>query len=204
LKINLRFKLLVEDWKYRVVNSKKLELAKIKYNSLSERRKHFDGLFWQIPALSLGGQAFLLSIALNNSSRTTARTLSALLGIFIAFVSLASLSRLRNYEFTIADMLKKAEVDLFGYRFSDVDSSEWKEANKRVAKRAAEMPYQAGDIKSLSVRAKIMHKIMHKLYSRLHRFQSYRIWVLTQILFILVGIFIIGNSFLSDDLFTKS
>jgi hypothetical protein len=189
-----------------VVNSKKLELAKIKYNSLSERRKHFDGLFWQIPALSLGGQAFLLSIALNNSARTTARTLSALLGIFIAFVSLASLSRLRNYEFTIAYMLKKAEEELFGYRFSDVDSSEWKEANKRVAERAAKMPQRAGDMEKLSVMAKIMrkliHKIMHKLSSRLQPFQSYRVWVLTQILFILVGIFIIGNSFLGHDLFT--
>ena len=189
-----------------MVNSKKLELAKIKYNSLSERRKHFDGLFWQIPALSLGGQAFLLSIALNNSARTTARTLSALLGIFIAFVSLASLSRLRNYEFTIADMLKKAEEELFGYRFSDVDSSEWKEANKRVAERAAKTPQRAGDMEKLSVMAKIMrkliHKIMHKLSSRLQPFQSYRVWVLTQILFILVGIFIIGNSFLGNDLFT--
>jgi len=189
-----------------VVNSKKMELAKIKYNSLSERRKHFDGLFWQIPALSLGGQAFLLSIALNNSSRTTARTLSALLGIFIAFVSLASLSRLRNYEFIIADMLKKAEEDLFGYRFSDVDSSEWTDAKKRVAERAAKMPQRAGDIEKLSLMTKIMqkliHKFIHKLSSRLQPFQSYRVWVLTQILFILVGIFIIGNSFLGHDLFT--
>ena len=172
------------------------DLAIIKYNSLSERRKHFDSLFWQIPALSLGGQAFLLSIALNNSSRTTSRTLSALLGIFIAFVSLASLSRIRSYEFTITNMLKKAEEELFGYRFSDNESQEWKDANKR----AAEMPNQAG-VKKKSLR--IRNKITHKIYSHLHPVQSYRIWVLTQILFILVGIFIIGNSFLGHDLFTR-
>ncbi|CAB4671009.1 unannotated protein [freshwater metagenome] len=189
MKINLRFKLLGEDGENRVANSNKDELAIVKYNSLSERRKHFDALFWQIPALSLGGQAFLLSIALNDSSRTTARTLSALLGIFIAFVSLASLSRIRFYEFTITNMLKKAEEELFGYRFSDNESQEWIDAGKKAG---------------VSISLLLRNKITHKIYSYLYPFQSYRIWVLTQILFILVGIFIIGNSFLGHDLFTRT
>lgn len=187
MKINLRFKLLGEDEEDIVANPNKNELAIVKYNSLSERRKHFDALFWQIPALSLGGQAFLLSIALNNSSRTTARTLSALLGIFIAFVSLASLSRIRLYEFTITKMLVEAEVKLFGYSFSDNKSEEWKDAWNR----AAEIPRQG-------------NKIMHKIFSRLYPVQSYPIWVLTQVLFISVGIFIIGNSFFGHDLFTRT
>lgn len=196
MKINLRFKLLGEDEEERVANLNKNELAIVKYNSLSERRKHFDGLFWQIPAVSLGGQAFLLSIALNNSSRTSARTLSALLGIFIAFVSLASLSRIRIYEFTITKMLVEAEVEIFGYSFSDNESEEWKDAWNR----AAEIPNQAGVMKILSV----SNKIMHRIYSCLYPVKSYPIWVLTQILFALDGIFIIGNSFLGHDLFTRT
>ncbi len=195
MKINLRFNLLQKHEGDRVPNSESKDLAVLKYTSLSERRRHFDALFWQIPALSLGGQAFLLSIALNNSSRTTARVLSALLGIFIAFVSLASLSRIRLYEFTITKMLVKTEDELFGYSFSDTQSAEWIDANNR----AAEMIKEPGDTKKLRVR----NKIMHKTYSFLHPVRSYPVWVLTQILFILVGILIIGNSFLGHDLFTR-
>ena len=196
MKIDLRFKLLGEDEEVRVPNSDDKKLEFLKYSSLSERRKHFDALFWQIPALSLGGQAFLLSIALNNSSRTTARVLSALLGIFIAFVSLASLSRIRLYEFTITKMLVDTEIKLFGYSFSDTRSAEWIDANNR----AAEMIKEPGDTKKSRVR----NKIMHKVYSFLHPVRSYPVWVLTQILFILVGVLIIGNSFLGHDLFTRT
>ena len=196
MKINLRFNPPQKHEGDRVPNSDSKNLAFLKYTSLSERRRHFDALFWQIPALSLGGQAFLLSIALNNSSRTTARVLSALLGIFIAFVSLASLSRIRLYEFTITKMLVKTEDELFGYSFSDTQSAEWIDANNR----AAEMIKEAGVTKKFTIR----NKIMHKIYSRLHPVRSYPVWVLTQILFILVGILIIGNSFLGHDLFTRT
>ena len=172
------------------------ELLFLKYNSLSDRRKHFDSLFWQIPALSLGGQAFLLSIALNDSSRTSSRILSALLGIFIAFVSLASLSRIRLYEFTIAKMLMKTEKQLFGYSFSDTQSEEWKEAHKLVSTKQN----NSDDKKKTNIR----NKVIFNLFSYLHPVRSYNVWVLTQILFILVGLVIIGNSFLGQDLFAST
>ena len=169
------------------------ELALLKYGVLSDRRRHFDSLFWQIPALSLGGQAFLLSIALDSGSRGAARLLSALLGIFIAFVSLASLSRIRLYEFTITKMLVKTEKEIFGNSFSDTNSEEWISANNQAAgKGIGVVP---------PTHSNLFKKIMHKVFSRLHPVRSYEVWVLTQILFILVGFLIIYVSVTKNPMF---
>jgi len=169
------------------------ELLVLKYTTLSDRRKHFDSLFWQIPALSLGGQAFLLSIALSDSSRPASRIIAALLGVFIAFVSLASLSRIRLYEFTVTKLLEKTETELFGYSFSDTKSAEWISANNAAAGKQ--------NIQSSNSKIKIRVRIMHRFFSTLHPVRSYDVWVLTQFLFIVVGFLIIGSSIWGDNLF---
>jgi hypothetical protein len=171
------------------------ELLILKYSTLSDRRKHFDSLFWQIPALSLGGQAFLLSIALNDTSKPAARIVSALLGVFIAFVSLASLSRIRLYEFTVTKLLEKTENELFGYSFSDTKSTEWINANNAAAGKKSNP--------ASGLKMKIRVRIMHKFFSTLHPVRSYDVWVLTQFLFIGVGFLIIGSSIWGKNLFAS-
>ena len=174
-------------------NSQDKDLLLLKYGVLSDRRRHFDSLFWQIPALSLGGQAFLLSIALDSGSRGAARLLSALLGIFIAFVSLASLSRIRLYEFTITKMLIKTEEEIFGNSFSDTNSKEWIAANQEAAGKTTDS--------KVPVRKGIYKKVMFKVFSFLHPVRSYDVWVLTQVLFIIVGCLIIGVSLARNPIF---
>ena len=159
-----------------MAKSESKELLTIKYNSLGDRKRHFDSLFWQIPSLSLGGQAFLLSIALNSSTHKTEKILAAVLGVFIAFVSLASLSRIRLYEFTITNMLIETEHKLFGYSFTDTESSEWSKAQKQTSK---------GKKKKI---------ISQRLFSVLHPVKSYEVWVITLLLFILVGLYIIVST----------
>lgn len=166
-----------------------------KFNTLHDRKRHFDNLFWQIPSLSLGGQAFLLNIALSNGSAPTAKVLAATLGIFIAFVSLGSFSRIRLYEFTVTNMLNETEEELFGYRFTDTTSAEWKKSIEKTTEQLKPR-FKKKDIDKNA-------PISNWLFARLHPLKSYGIWVLTLMLFIFVGLFVIidtvlGLGFLSN------
>jgi hypothetical protein len=163
--------------------SQDLELLANKFNVLHDRKRHFDNLFWQIPALSLGGQAFLLSIALNSASSPAAKVLSAMLGIFIAFVSLGSFSRIRLYEFTVTNMLNETEEELYGYRFTDTSSEEWNRSLEKTLEQLKPTRRKKDSDKNAP--------ISNWLFARLHPLKSYGIWVLTLMLFISVGIFII-------------
>ena len=154
-----------------------------KFNVLHDRKRHFDNLFWQIPSLSLGGQAFLLNIALNSESAPVAKVLAATLGIFIAFVSLGSFSRIRLYEFTITNMLNETEEQLFGYRFTDTSSAEWKQSVETTKEQLKPRLKKKESDKNAP--------ISNWLFARLHPLKSYGIWVLTLMLFILVGLFVI-------------
>lgn len=159
-----------------------------KFNTLHDRKRHFDNLFWQIPSLSLGGQAFLLNIALDDKSAPTAKVLAATLGIFIAFVSLGSFSRIRLYEFTVTNMLNETEEELFGYRFTDTTSAEWKDALEKTTQQLKPRFKKRDSDKNAP--------ISNWLFARLHPLKSYGIWVLTLMLFIFVGLFVIIDTVL--------
>jgi hypothetical protein len=159
-----------------------IELLLLKYNALGDRKRHFDSLFWQIPSLSLGGQAFLLSISLGSGTSPTSRLLSSVLGVFVAFVSLASLSRIRLYEFTITNQLVLLEKEIFGDAFTDTRSQEWKSAEHQALTytRRSNNPEKPN-----------RKTIFEKLFFQLQKVRSYEIWVSTLILFIVVGLYII-------------
>ena len=57
------------------------------YQVVAARRQNFDSLLWQVPALSLTAQAFLLVIALGSGSGHLARIAAGLLSAVTALMS---------------------------------------------------------------------------------------------------------------------
>ena len=84
------------------------------YQVVAARRMQWDALLWQVPALSLTAQAFLLSIALGSDSSRLSRILTSGLGIVAAFLSLHLLIRHRQAEVTDAHWLAQYEKQHFG------------------------------------------------------------------------------------------
>ncbi len=85
------------------------------YSSLSARRTAFDTMMWQVPALGLAAQAFLLTIAYGSSTSNTARFVSGALSVVVALVAIQTMIKHRANEKTDNLILKRIE-DLNGIR----------------------------------------------------------------------------------------
>lgn len=70
------------------------------YQAVAQRRLQHDMLMWQVPALGLTAQAFLLTIALGGGSSRTARILAALLAAISTGLSMQLMARHRWHEAT--------------------------------------------------------------------------------------------------------
>lgn len=68
------------------------------YQVVAARRQNFDSMLWQVPALSLTAQAFLLVIALGSGSGHLARIATGLLSALTALMSAQLLLRQRLHE----------------------------------------------------------------------------------------------------------
>ncbi len=68
------------------------------YELVALRRMQYDALMWQVPALSLTAQAFLLTISLGSQSSPTARISTALLAALTAVISVQLLAKHRRHE----------------------------------------------------------------------------------------------------------
>jgi hypothetical protein len=84
------------------------------YQVVAARRMQWDALLWQVRALSLTAQAFLLTIALGPDSSRLSRLLTSSLGVVTAFLSLHLLTRHRQAEVTDAHWLAQYEKQHFG------------------------------------------------------------------------------------------
>lgn len=80
------------------------------YQALASRRQGYDTLMWQVPALSLSGQAFLFTIALGASSSASARVISSLLAFIIAVISMQLMSKHRFHEELNSRLLEHFET----------------------------------------------------------------------------------------------
>jgi hypothetical protein len=79
------------------------------YAALSARRTARDSMLWQVPALTLAAQAFLLTIALNSATTPPARGLASGLAFLAALMGMQLLSRHTLLERQDAKWLEAAE-----------------------------------------------------------------------------------------------
>jgi hypothetical protein len=77
----------------------------VMYQVVAARRQNFDSMLWQVPALSLTAQAFLLAISLGSGSGHLATIAAGLLSAVTALMSVQLLQRQRLHELADARWL---------------------------------------------------------------------------------------------------
>jgi hypothetical protein len=81
-------------------------LLSVLYGAISARRTARDSLMWQVPALSLTGQAFLFTIALSGDTTLTSRRLAAGLALVVALMSIQVFDRHQHLIKIDSELLK--------------------------------------------------------------------------------------------------
>lgn len=82
------------------------------YNVIANRRTAFDTMMWQVPALGLAAQAFLLTIAYGDNSSCLSRCISGLLSVLVALVAIQTMLKHRANEKTDTLILAKIEAEV--------------------------------------------------------------------------------------------
>lgn len=82
------------------------------YKLISSRRSHWDNLQWQIPSLTLSGEAFLFSVAFDVQKQVPARIVTALVAAIVAIACILTMSRFRVNEIEDSEMLERLEKEL--------------------------------------------------------------------------------------------
>lgn len=90
----------------------KLEIFLAAHETMTARRNAFDSLMWQVPALGLSAQAFLLTIALGHDTARVPRLLAAGLALVIAVISMQLMAKHRFHE-----LLESKSLEDFERRF---------------------------------------------------------------------------------------
>ncbi|MCW6007134.1 hypothetical protein K1W54_21505 [Micromonospora sp. CPCC 205371] len=78
-------------------------------SALASRRTAFDTMMWQVPALALAAQAFLLTIALGSDIGRLSRVIAALLGLALAGMSIQLMAKYRYLEVLDSQLLERLE-----------------------------------------------------------------------------------------------
>jgi hypothetical protein len=79
------------------------------YQVVAARRQNFDAMVWQVPALALTAQAFLMTISLGPGTGHLARVAAGLLSALAALMSIQLLLRQRVHEVADARWLHDFE-----------------------------------------------------------------------------------------------
>jgi hypothetical protein len=79
------------------------------YQAVESKRQSQDQMMWQVPALGLTAQAFLLTVALSPSSSGLARGLAAGLGFVAAVAGVQLLLKHRYLEWMLSHWLERFE-----------------------------------------------------------------------------------------------
>ena len=88
------------------------------YAAVAARRTQIDSLLWQVPALSVAGQAFLFSTALDPDARLATRLLACLLSLTLTLLTLQLFTRHRQGEITDAHWLEDYEIAKYGQGYA--------------------------------------------------------------------------------------
>jgi len=81
------------------------------YQVIGTRRIAYDTLMWQIPALGLAAQAFLLTIAFGADSSRSSRLVAGVLAMMVAFVAVQTMHKHRANETTDSLILERLEEE---------------------------------------------------------------------------------------------
>ena len=93
------------------------------YSAITNRRITHDNLTWQVPALALTAQAFLLNISLSSATSQIGRTIASVLSILISILSIQLLERHGYFETVTSILIENFEkkngisIELEGERF---------------------------------------------------------------------------------------
>ncbi len=79
------------------------------YSAIAARRTAFDTMMWQVPALGLTAQAFLLTIAYGSNTSNTSRYISSALAITVALVAIQTMRKHQANETTDSMLLEEIE-----------------------------------------------------------------------------------------------
>lgn len=82
------------------------------YSAVSARRDSFDDRMWQVPALAMTAQAFLMAIALGSTGIRAPKFVAAVLGLVLAVLSMQLMAKHRFIELLDNRLLEKVERDL--------------------------------------------------------------------------------------------
>ena len=82
------------------------------YKLISDRRTHWDNLQWQIPSLTLSGEAFLFSVAFDVDKHMWARIVTAGVAAIVAIACILTMSRFRVNEIDDSETLELLEREL--------------------------------------------------------------------------------------------
>jgi hypothetical protein len=87
-------------------------LRLVVYQIVAARRDSYEAVLWQVPALSLTAQSFLLTIALGGGFSPTARQVASVLSLISALASIQLLTKHRHFERVDSKLCEKLEHDL--------------------------------------------------------------------------------------------
>jgi hypothetical protein len=79
------------------------------YGAITARRSSFDSMMWQVPALAVTAQAFLLTIALGSSTASIARQFAAGLALVLALMAIQLMAKHRFLEEVDSILAEKLE-----------------------------------------------------------------------------------------------
>jgi hypothetical protein len=79
------------------------------YAAVAQRRVHYDALMWQVPALGLTAQAFLLTIALGHDSGRLSRILASSVAAVVSVLTMQLMAKHRWHERVDSQWLEKFE-----------------------------------------------------------------------------------------------
>jgi len=156
----------------------------VSYQVVGARRLQWDSLLWQVPTLSLTGQAFLLVIALGESSTDLARYMSAGLGLLMAFTSLLTLASHRTTEVSDAHWMHALEGQL---GITPVSGPAFK-ANRdsyREAMKNAPAPEHLSGLRLF------FYRLPDRIVRMASRRRAYPVWIYTFIAFGIVQLTVI-------------
>jgi hypothetical protein len=142
------------------------------YEAVAARRLQWDALLWQVPALSMTAQAFLMTIALGPGTSQTARIITAFLSLVAAFATLQLFASNRRSELVDAHLLESSE------KARDPDNVVHGEAyrDRRNAERVEDW---------------FIRVLCH--------WRSYRVWMLALAIFAVVSMVTLGFAVFSPD-----
>jgi hypothetical protein len=81
------------------------------YETVAARRIATDSMMWQVPALTLTAQSFLLTIALDSTATRGAQVLSSVLALSTSFASMQLMARHRFFERQDSQTLERIELN---------------------------------------------------------------------------------------------